>query len=219
MSLTLGMYRPRNTPMHQAPAWFKAVLLVAMAAVFILFTDPVTSVGLMAASILLLISTAPPLKATAQGLVAIVIVAALSGAFHVWRGEMDRAVDLAADLVGLVAIALAVTSSTPMEHMLDLVSRMLHPFRRVVPPETMGLMFAITVRAVPEVARIMSESHSAAKARGLDRNFRAVLIPTTTRTVGFALDLGQALHARGIAEEGDNPAPYRRARRARRAKH
>ncbi|PKQ26005.1 MAG: hypothetical protein CVT64_05890 [Actinobacteria bacterium HGW-Actinobacteria-4] len=213
MNPTLGMYRPRNTPMHQAPAWFKAVLLVVIAAVFVLFTDPITSVGLMAACVLLLISTGPPLKATAQGLLGIVIIAALSGGFHVWRGEIDRAIDLAADLVGLVALALAVTSSTPMEHMLDLVSRILRPLRRVIPPETMGLMFAITVRAVPEVARMMSESRSAAKARGLDRSFRAVLIPTTTRTVGFALDLGQALHARGIAEEGDNPAPYRRARR------
>lgn len=213
MTMTLGMYRPRNTPMHQAPAWFKAVLLIVMAAVFLLFTDPVTSVGLMVACVLLLISTGPPLKATTQGLLGIMVIAALSGAFHVWRGEIDRAIDLAADLVGLVALALAVTSSTPMEHMLDLVSRLLHPLRRVIPPETMGLMFAITVRAVPEVARIMSESHTAAKARGLDRNFRAVLIPTTTRTVGFALDLGAALHARGIAEEGDNPAPYRRARR------
>jgi len=176
----LGIYRPRNTPMHLAPAWFKALLLLAVAIVAVLLTDPVNSALVMGACVMLLISTGPPLKPTV-----------------------------------MVALALAVTSSTRMEEMLNLISRGLRPLRRIVPPETIGLMFALMLRVIPEVVRILSESRDAARARGMDRSPRAILVPTATRTVGFALQLGQALHARGIAEEGDAPAKYRRARRSR----
>ena len=215
MTSLLGIYRPRNTPMHLAPAWFKALLLLAVAIVAVLLTDPVNSALVMGACVMLLISTGPPLKPTVMGMLAIVIIASLSGVFHAWRGELDRALDLVADLVGLVALALAVTSSTRMEEMLNLISRGLRPLRRIVPPETIGLMFALMLRVIPEVVRILSESRDAARARGMDRSPRAILVPTATRTVGFALQLGQALHARGIAEEGDAPAKYRRARRSR----
>ncbi|MEX0914229.1 MAG: energy-coupling factor transporter transmembrane component T [Demequina sp.] len=215
MTSLLGIYRPRHTPLHLAPAWFKALLLIAVAIVAVLLTDPVNSALVMGACVMLLISTGPPLRPTLMGMLGIVIISALSGVFHVWRGELDRALDLAADLVGLVALALAVTSSTRMEEMLHLISRGLRPLRRIIPPETIGLMFALMLRVIPEVVRVLGESSDAAKARGMGRSPRAILVPTATRTVGFALQLGQALHARGIAEEGDAPAKYRRARRSR----
>jgi biotin transport system permease protein len=95
-----------------------------------------------------------------------------------------------------------------MEEVLDAISKLARPIRRVLPPETLGLMFAMTLRAIPEAARLLVEARTAARARGLERSPRAVLIPAATRSVGFALQLGQALHARGIAEEAP---PERRA--------
>jgi biotin transport system permease protein len=88
-----------------------------------------------------------------------------------------------------------------MEEVLDAISTLARPIRRILPPETLGLMFAMTLRAIPEAARLLVEARTAARARGLDRSPRAILIPAATRSVGFALQLGQALHARGIAEE------------------
>ncbi|WP_297081798.1 energy-coupling factor transporter transmembrane protein EcfT [uncultured Demequina sp.] len=197
----LGLYRPRHTPLHHAPAWLKVLMLVAMAIVTVVASDPVTSVGLMCASVLLLISTEPPAKATAWAMLGTVLIAALSASLHLWRGDWARAIDVAADLIGIVALALAVTCSTSMAAMLDFVSTLARPIRFILPPETLGLMFALMLRALPEVARLYLESRMAARARGLERSVRAVVFPTTTRSVGFALQLGQALHARGIAEE------------------
>lgn len=197
----LGLYRPRRTPLHSAPAWFKVLLLVTLAVVTIAIGDPVTSVGIMCACVLLLVSTEPPPRATLLALMGTVLIAALSSALHLWRGDFLRAIDIAADLIAVVALALAVTCSTSMEAMLDFVSWAARPIRFVLPPETLGLMFALMLRVLPEVARMYLESRQAARARGLDRSIRAVVFPTTTRTVGFSLQLGQALHARGIGEE------------------
>jgi biotin transport system permease protein len=75
-------------------------------------------------------------------------------------------------------------------------------------------MFAIMLRTIPQVSTIMQESRDAARARGIRRSPSALMIPTATRTVGFALDLGAALHARGIGDEALSDAPA-----ARRARH
>jgi biotin transport system permease protein len=161
----------------------------------------VTACGIAAACLLLLLSTSPPAKPTLRGLALIALMAAVTVVFQVWRGEYAKAIDTAADIVAISALALAITCSTPMEEVLDAISKLARPIRRLLPPETLGLMFAMTLRAIPEAARLLIEARTAARARGLERSPRAILIPAATRSVGFALQLGQALHARGIAEE------------------
>ncbi|SEJ69732.1 energy-coupling factor transporter transmembrane component T family protein [Demequina mangrovi] len=202
MITLLGIYRPGRTPMHLAPAWFKMLLLVGMSIACLVISDPVTSVGITAACVLLLASTQPPLKATVKGMAVIVLIACLTTVFQLLRGDYVRALDLAGDLISIAALALAVSSSTSMSDMLELITTLARPLRWILPPETIGVMVSLTLRSIPEAARIITEARVAARARGLDRDMRAVLIPSASRTVGFALQLGQALHARGIAEHG-----------------
>ena len=196
----LGIYRPRHTPLHRSSVGFKLMLLLATTIVVIVVDDPVTACGIAGACLLLLLSTVPPAKATLRGLLLIALMAGVTVIFQIWRGEYAKAVDTAADIIAISALALAITCSTPMEEVLDAISTLARPVRRILPPETIGLMFAMTLRAIPEAARLIVEARTAARARGLDRSPRAVLIPAATRSVGFALQLGQALHARGIAE-------------------
>jgi len=205
----LGTYRPGGSPLHRMPAVAKVGLLLAWAIVAMVFSDPITASGMALAAIALLVSVLPAPKPTIKGMVFIFVVAALAGAYQVYRGEYDSAIDIGADLIGLFAVSLAVTSSTPMSEMLDLATAAARPFRRIIPPAIPGLMFAIMLRAIPEVATIMRQSRDAARARGVNHSTRALLIPTATRTVGFALDLGAALHARGIGDEAqdDSRAP------------
>lgn len=198
----LGLYRPRRTPLHLTPAWVKMLLLLGISISCMIVSNPVTSVGITAACLLLLVSTMPPAKATLKGMLAITVIAIMTAGFQIWLGDYVRALDLAGDLIAISALALAVTSSTSMEDMLDLVATLAKPLRWILPPETLGLMVALALRSIPEAARIIVEARVAARARGMDRNLRAILIPSASRTVGFALQLGQALHARGIAEHG-----------------
>jgi biotin transport system permease protein len=74
-------------------------------------------------------------------------------------------------------------------------------------------MFAIMLRAIPEIAGIMRQSRDAARARGVRRGPTSFMIPTATRTVGFALDLGAALHARGIGDDARSDQPRMRPMR------
>ena len=203
------MYRPRRTPMHWLPAWVKIGLLLLWTITSIAVTDPVSAVGMAGAAVLLLVSVIPPLKPTVKAMFGIVVVAVLAGAYAAWRIDLNEAIDSAADLIGVFALSLAVTGSTPMGEMLDFITTAARPFKRIVPPAIPGIMFSIVIRVIPEVAQIMAQSRQALRARGIEHSARGLLTPTAVRTVGFALDLGQALHARGIA---DDAVPERRKR-------
>ncbi len=196
-----GLYRERHTPLHRAPAWAKMLGLVLAAAWLAWCTVPAWSVASALVAIALLASTLPPLGPTLRGVVPVLVIAAATGAYQLWQGDARLAVDLAADFVSLICLSLAVTTSTPLDESMGLVSAAARPLRRWIPPEALALVFSLTIRALPELTRILAESRDAARSRGLDRSPRAMLIPAGVRTVGYALAVGDAITARGLADE------------------
>ena len=56
------------------------------------------------------------------------------------------------------------------------------------------------LRAVPALMRTATEVRDAARARGLERDPRALLVPAAVRAVGRARATGEALAARGIGD-------------------
>ena len=196
-----GLYRERRTPLHRAPALVK-VLGLLLAAVWLAWcTVPAWSVASMIVAIALLASTLPPAAPTLRGVVPVLVVAAAAGAYQLWQGDARLAADLAADFVSLICLSLAVTTSTPLDESMGLVSGAARPLRRWIPPEALALVFSLTMRAIPELTRILAESRDAARSRGLGRSPRAMLVPAGVRTVGYALAVGDAITARGLADE------------------
>lgn len=209
MSVRVGVFRPQTTPLHQVSAGVKLSLLLVAGLATVLIDNPEAIAAFALAWLLLLISTRPPVMSTVRTLAGLAIVSVLSGLYSYLSGDVAQAIIIATGIFGLACLALAISSSTATGEILDLATRMARPFRWIVPTQAVGLMVALMVRAIPEVARIYGESHESARARGLERSWRATLIPTVTRSVGFAIDLGQAMHARGVSDD------FRRTRRRR----
>ena len=88
--------------------------------------------------------------------------------------------------------------------MLDTITWSLGPLRRFgVRPERVALSFSLMITAIPSILGIARETRAAARARGLDRDPRALVVPLAIRTVAHAQLTGQALQARGIGEDED----------------
>ncbi|WP_244303067.1 energy-coupling factor transporter transmembrane protein EcfT [Leucobacter coleopterorum] len=106
------------------------------------------------------------------------------------------------DLFALILAASAVTASTALEDMLDTITWLLRRLRGVgIPTEQVSLAFSLTITAIPNILGIARESHDAAKARGLERSSRALVVPLVIRTVAHAQLTGEALAARGLGED------------------
>lgn len=198
----LGMYRPGNTLLHRLPAGPKLGLLAAYGIVTVVVSGPWSAIGFLAFSLLLVAWARMPLRPVLKSLRPLLLVIVVIGAFQVWQRGWPTAIHVIGDLLALFIAALVFTGTTRVDAMLDAITRGLGPFRRVgVNPEKVALAFSLMIRAIPGILEIAHETRAAAKARGLERSPRALLVPMAIRTVAQAYDTGAALHARGIADD------------------
>ncbi|NLU81445.1 energy-coupling factor transporter transmembrane protein EcfT [Rhodococcus sp. HNM0569] len=110
-----------------------------------------------------------------------------------------RAVVVCGVLLLAVAGAALVTLTTRVSDMLDAVVGVLAPLRRVgVDPERVGLVLAMTIRAVPLLTTVVTRVRDARRARGLGFSLRAFVVPVVVGTLVTADHMGDALAARGV---------------------
>ncbi|UOR01674.1 energy-coupling factor transporter transmembrane protein EcfT [Leucobacter allii] len=122
-----------------------------------------------------------------------------------WTAGAVRGYEVVGDLLAVVLAASAVTASTAVTDVLETVTGLLGPLRRFgVRPERVALACSLLIRAIPSILEIAAETRAAARARGLERDPRALVVPLVLRTVAHAQLTGEALAARGIGEEEDD---------------
>jgi biotin transport system permease protein len=198
----IGNYRPGQTLVHGMPAGPKLGLLALFSIATVVVPGMWTALGFLAAAIGLAVWVRLPLRGTIRALRPLLLVIVLVSPFQVWQRGWPTAIHVVAGLLAVVVAALAFTASTSIDSMLDAITRGLQPFRHIgVNPERVALAFSLMIRAIPGILEIAHETRAAAKARGLERNPRALLTPMVIRTVAHAYDTGAALHARGIGDD------------------
>lgn len=197
----LGLYRPGTTWLHRAPTTAKLVGLALVGLAVLLGSGPQAAVALLAVVVVAGATARPPWRATLRQLVPVLVVAALVGAYQWWRRGGPVAVEVVADLITVVLAATILTVTTPADQLLDALARAARPLRHVgLRPETVALAVGLMLRAVPALVETSLEARDAARARGLERDPRALLVPAAVRAVGRARRTGDALAARGIAD-------------------
>lgn len=200
----LGAYRPGTGPLHRLRPGAKLLGLLAFAvAVVWVRGAPSTLVALAIALALALTAglRARDLLRIARGFA---VVAVLLFAFQWWFNGWERGFEVVGDLFALILAASAFTASTAVDDMTETVVWSLGPLRPLgVKPERVALAFSLVLGAVPHLFELAHETREAAKARGLERSPRALLVPFVLRAVAHAQQVGDALHARGIGD----PAP------------
>ena len=119
--------------------------------------------------------------------------------FQWWTGGWRMVVVVVGTLVVAVVGAALVTLTTRVSDLLDVITRVLEPGRKIgVDPDRVALLLALTIRAVPVIAATLHEARDARRARGLERSTRALVTPVVVRTIRHADRVGDALAARGI---------------------
>lgn len=195
----LGLHQPGTSVLHRAPVGAKLAALVAAGVTVLVVRGPVPAlVGLGVAVVCHLVARLAWHR-TWRGLVGAALVALVVGAYQTWTRGWERGVETAADLLALVLLATVVTATTRADALLDGVRRAAGPLRHVgMPPETVALAVGLMLRSVPVLLHAVQESRDAARARGLERSPRAVVVPAAVRAVGHARATGEALAARGL---------------------
>ena len=198
----LGSHRPGTTLLHRLPAGAKLAAFLVVGVVVVAVRGPVSALAFLVGAVVLAVWSGMPLRAALRSLRGILVMAVLLAAYQSWQHGWPRAVESVGDLVTLVLLATVLTVTTPVDEILDTVTRALRPLRRVgVDADQVALAFALTIRAIPTTIEIADETRDAALARGLERDPRARLTPVVIRVVAHARATGDALHARGIGDD------------------
>lgn len=204
----LGSFHPGNGPLHRLSPGVKLMGLAVFSAAVVV-AQQITrgstglALGVTALSVGVALVLTAGLRARSLARVArgFALVGALILAFQTWQHGWERGLAVVSGLLGLILAASAVTASTRAEDMMDTLIRALGPLRRFgVDPQRVGLSFSLALRALPEAAHLAREARDAARARGLSRHPRAILIPLVIRVVARARDTGAALEARGLGD-------------------
>ena len=192
----------RITWLHRIPAGVKlAVLALAGAAVFLIGDHRVLG-GFVAVAVLLPLSARLPLKAVLRQCLPAAILIALLAAFHVLTGEPDTAIEVSARLATVILLAVTLTLTTRVSAMVEAIETAARPLRFVgVDPAKVGLTLTLAIRFIPVLFALVGEIREAQKARGLEGNIIAVVMPLLVRTLKMADDLADAIAARGYDAE------------------
>lgn len=194
-----GAYRPGSSPLHRLRPGAKLLGLFVLGVTIVVFRS--WPVGLAALALGLALALIAGLRAgellrLTRGFA---LIGVLLFAFQAWQRDWQYGVAVVAGIFALILAASAVTASTATDDLLDTLTWTLRPLRPLgVSPERVALTFSLAIRALPLAFQLAAEAREAARARGLERNPRALLIPFVLRMVVHARLTGAALHARGL---------------------
>lgn len=200
----LANYVPGTSFIHRMPLWLKFLLVLACGFASFLIVDwRLAAAALAVLCVLFLLSGAGAARLfrAVRPLLPILLVI---GAFQWWQLGAPVAARIVLNILLCVVAASLLTATTPLHRLLDGVVSLARPFRRFgADPERFALTIAIMLRSIPFIAGAFSDVRDSARARGLERNPRALVLPVFITTVAYARHTGEALAARGLGEPED----------------
>jgi biotin transport system permease protein len=193
-----------NSIVHRTPLWLKFLLVAGCGLASFLIVDWLVSAAVLAVMCGLFLLSGAGLKRLASSVWLVAPILVAIGAVQWWQLGGPVAARIVLNVLVCVVAASVLTVSTPVQALLDGVVALSKPFKRFgADPERFALTIAIMLRSLPFIAGAFSDVRDSARARGLERNPRALVLPVFITTVAYARQTGDALAARGLGDAED----------------
>ena len=205
----LGTYVEGTSMLHCAPLWSKGLALLLLSSAVLLVNSPaITAVALGLVAIAYLLGARLRLIHLWRPLAPVWPMLVILGGYQLIVNGLAAALLLVANIATCVLAARLLTLTTPGQRLLDGLVALAVPFRRLgADPERFGLTLALMTRSLPYLVGSVADVRDAAKARGLERNPRALVTPVVIGAVAYAHQTGEALAARGLGESSPEDVP------------
>jgi biotin transport system permease protein len=203
MNGVFSLFVPGDSPFHRLRAGWKYLIMVLATFAGLLLQNVFVSLGLLAAMLLALACCRVGLRYSWRLPWGVWLTAALLIGYQALLGQVLVGVVIAANLIAAIYAARILTMTTPGPVLIDALVSGLRWTRFVgLNPERIGLAVALMVRSLPVLLDSFNQVRDAARARGRERNYFAMVAPVVVRAVGYAQATGQAMAARGLGDSG-----------------
>jgi biotin transport system permease protein len=196
----IALYRPGSSPLHRMPAGPKVLIFAAVALLLSLL--PVTVWTVVTAYAV--VGVAYVLSRvgirefghqlyTIRWMVVVMLIPQLILLTPL------AAVTTSSRVVAVILLAALVTLTTRVPDLLDAIERSLGPLRRFgVDGAAIGLLFALTITAIPVIRGFAFTIREAQCARGARTRLSTFTVPLLVLSLKHADDVADALAARGV---------------------
>lgn len=200
----IANYVRGNSVIHRTPLWLKFLLVASCGTASFLIVDWFVSAAVLALMCGLFLLTGAGARRLWRAVRMVAPILLVIGLFQWWQLGGPTAARIVLNVLVCVVAASVLTATTPVQDLLDGVVSLAKPFRRFgADPERFALTIAVMLRSIPFIAGAFSDVRDSARARGLERNPRALVLPVFITTVAYARQTGDALAARGLGEADD----------------
>ncbi|ABM07967.1 MULTISPECIES: energy-coupling factor transporter transmembrane component T [Micrococcaceae] len=197
----IANYVRGNSIIHRTPLWLKFLVVAACGTASFLIVDWAVSLVIFAIMCGLFLLTGAGFRRLLRAVWMVTPILLVIGLFQWWQLGAPTAGRIVLNVLVCVVAASVLTATTPVQDLLDGVVALAKPFRRFgADPERFALTIAVMLRSIPYIAGAFSDVRDSARARGLERNPRALVLPVFITTVAYARQTGDALAARGLGE-------------------
>lgn len=193
----IGIYLPRNSPIHRLRPGIKVVSLAVLGTV--LFAT--SNVYAICAALVFVVALYAVARITFKEALAqirpLLYILVIIFVVQVIFDSLETAFVVVARLIALVMLASLVSLTTKVSAMVDAIETALLPLERLgINASKCSLALSMAIRFVPAIAEKFQEVREAQKARGLDRSIKALAVPLIIRTIRIATEVAEALDAR-----------------------
>ncbi|MGR2751408.1 energy-coupling factor transporter transmembrane component T family protein [Agromyces arachidis] len=194
----IGVHVPGSSPLHRLGAGVKLVLLAASVIVVAVLPEWWMAAIALGVAIALFAVAGIPWRVAVRQLVPVLWILAIAAPLNALFSGWESALAMSMRVAAFVALAAVVTLTTRVSDMLDAMQRALRPLGDRVDADRIGLVLAMTIRAVPLMVEIVRAVLEARRARGAEGSMRAIAVPVVVRALQTADGMGEALIARGV---------------------
>jgi len=200
----LANYVPGTSLVHRAPLALKFLLVLGCGLLSFLIVDWRISAGVLALLCSLFPATGAGARRLWHAVRPLAPVLLVIGLFQWWQLGGPTAGRIVLNILVRVVAASLLTATTLIQRLLDGVVHLARPFKRFgADPERFALTIGIMLRSIPFIAGTFADVRDSARARGLERNPRALVLPVFITSVAYARQTAEALAARGLGEPED----------------
>lgn len=207
MKSVFGRYVPGASRLHRCPVWPKIGLIAAVSLAVLMIDRVYASGSLLLAAAVVGRASGLPWRVVLAPLKILWMILAVIAAYQSFAVGIVPAVRICANIAACVVTASLIMSTTRDSQLMDAVAAAGRPLKYVGgDPERFALTVGIMFRSIPYLLGSVTAVRDSAKARGLERSPRALVLPVVVGAVAYARQTGDALAARGLGEPGDRPA-------------
>ncbi len=182
---------------HTAPHWKLGFVFTVCTALFFLQSWPfLIAISLLVGGLYYVARI--PQRVVMTSLRPLWVVLVVLFCYQVYAAGVSFALYITIRLVVMVLVANLLTFTTLSS---DLISSLENALGKIVSArssEALGLAFSLTFRFIPKIHQIFKEVQEAQKARGLEGNWVALMVPLILRTLMSVDEMAQAISVRNI---------------------